>query len=263
MMTRRSIAALWLSPVLVCAALCGCAKPPQPNVEPPPLTEQSSEAPSPPPQPQTITPSSPPKLEQVQEAVNRIFKDAVVIDLSRKPSFLVGDFNGDGSQDLAVILKPAAGKLQELNQEFPNWIAREPLKELLIRRSAALDPRAKNSLPSPAAGQTVRFEQTDVLLAIIHGEGVKGWRDPQATQTHLLRGIVGSDLRKLSAKEALKAYKGRKPLPPIYGDVIQQSLIGQSGFLHFAGSIYGWYDPKNYKPQPTSMPGHSAMSRMR
>ena len=56
--------------------------------------------------------------EEVQTAIKRIFKNAVVIDASRKPSFLFGDFNGDFSQDLAVIIKPAEGKLSELNQEF-------------------------------------------------------------------------------------------------------------------------------------------------
>ena len=48
-----------------------------------------------------------PKLVEVQDAVKRVFKDAAVIDSNYNPNFLAGDFNGDTSQDIAVIIKPA------------------------------------------------------------------------------------------------------------------------------------------------------------
>jgi hypothetical protein len=256
------VVSAWLIVVIGSAGLCGCAKPPaQPLIEEPVVT-QKVEPPSPPLQPTDVPKLPPPKLEEVQEAVVRIFKDAAVIDASRTPSFLVGDFNGDQSQDLAVVLKPAAGKLSELNQEFPNWIAREPLDELLLPKSKALaHGGTSKSQPNPAAGQTVRFKQSDVLLAIIHGQGPKGWLDPEATQTHLLRDVVGTNMHILPFKEAAKAYKGIKPFPSVFGDLIQQTLIGQAGFLHFAGSLYSWYDPKNYKSEVG--PAHSGMSKMR
>ena len=139
---------------------------------------QNSEALNPLPQPNQMPELPPPKLEEVQEAVKRVFKDAVVIDPSRNPSFLVGDFNGDLSQDLAVILKPVESKLPELNQEFPNWIAREPLEDVLPK--SRIIAGAAKPLPNAAAGQTVRFEQSDVLLAIIHGDGPRGWRETEA-----------------------------------------------------------------------------------
>ena len=258
MLARRIF---WLVVLVGSAALCSCTKPPQPMAEEP-VAPQKSEAASPPLQPQE-TPGLPaPKLEQVQEAVNRVFKDAVVIDVSRKPCFLVGDYNGDESQDLAVVLKPAEGRLAELNQEFPNWIAREPLEEVLLPKSRVLTHRgAVKHAPDPAAGQTIRFEQRDVLLAIIHGHGPKGWHDLEATQTHLMRDVVGANMRILPFKEAVKVYKGANPFPTIYGDLIAETLIGQSGFLHFAGSIYGWYDPKSYRPK--AGPAHPAMASRR
>jgi len=175
----------------------------------------------------------------------------------------VGDFNGDLSQDLAVILKPAEGRLSELNQEFPNWIAREPLQEVLPKSKLLARPAAERPSPNSAAGQTIRFHQSDVLLAIVHGYGPKGWQDPEATQTHLLRDVVGANIRTLPFKGAVKAYKGIKPFPTIHGDLIQETLIGQSGFLHFTGGIYGWYDPKNYKPDASMMPAHSPVAAMR
>jgi hypothetical protein len=260
MLSRKAIhASSWLI-VLAAVHLCGCAKPPAQALkeEPVPL---NSAAFNPLPVPKEIPKLPPPTLEQVQEAVKRVFKDSVVIDASRAPSYFVGDFNGDQSQDLAIVLKPAAGKLQELNQEFPNWLAREPMKLVLARSKPLARPAPDTRLPNPAAGQTVRFEQSDVLLAVIHGYGPKGWHDPEATQTHLLRDVVGANMRIQPLSEAAKAYKGIKPFPAIYGDLIQETLVGQPGFLHFAGSTYSWYDPRNYKP--VIVPTHGTMSKMR
>ncbi|MFY9558007.1 MAG: hypothetical protein WAV20_18545 [Blastocatellia bacterium] len=258
---KASIASAWLVVVILSIALSGCSKP----AAPPPLEQPApplkAEALAPPPQTKEAPEPSQPKVEEVQEAVKRIFKDAVVIEANREPGFLVGDFNGDLSQDLAVIIKPADGKLSELNQQFPGWIAREPIKDILLPKSKVVATSASGRpLSNAASGQTVRFEQTDVLLAIIHGSGLNGWRDREATQTHLLRDVVGTNIRMLRLKGAAKAYKGIKPFPVIYGDLIQQTLIGQSGFLHFSGGVYGWYDPKNYKP--VIVPGHSSLSAM-
>jgi hypothetical protein len=98
-------------------------------------------------------------------------------------------------------------------------------------------------------------------LAIIHGNGPRGWLDPEATQTHLLRDVVGTDMKTLPFKTAVKVYRGVRPFPTVYGDLIQQTLIGQSGFLHFAGGVYGWYDPKNYSS--ATVPVHSGMPGMK
>lgn len=256
-------ASSWLVVIVVSVGLFGCAKPPSPPIVEQPPAPQEPAAISLAPQSSEVPKLPPPKIEEVQAAVKRIFKDAVVIDASRRPNFLVGDFNGDLSQDLAVILKPASGKLSELNQEFPNWLAREPLKEVLLPKSKILaQPIAAKPSNGPAAGQTVRFELGDVMLAIIHGSGPKGWRDLEATQTHLLRDVVGTGMKTLAFKSAAEAYRGVKPFPVIYGDLIQQTLIGQSGFLHFTGGVYAWYDPKNYRPKTTGMPRHAGMSAM-
>ena len=261
MLAGRAIRLLSGLLVVWSVTLCGCAKPPaQPIVEqpvPPEAIQAVSEQSQP-----TETPKlPPPKREEVEQTLTRIFKGAVVIDASRTPGLFVGDFNGDSSQDLAVIVKPAPGKLSELNQEFPAWLAREPLKEVLLPRSKVVAPGASRPV-NAAAGQTVRFEQSDILLAIIHGSGPKGWRDPEATQTYLLRDVVGTNMKALAFKNAVQAYKGIKPFPEIYGDLIQQTLIGQSGFIHFNGGVYGWYDPKNYRPAMTTMSGHPGMSAM-
>lgn len=258
--TKAIRASSWLL-VVGSVALCACAKPPaQPIVEQP-VPPEAIQALSPPSQPTEMPKLPPPKREEVEQALTRIFKGAVVMDTSRTPGFLVGDFNGDLSQDLAVIVKPAQGKLSELNQEFPRWLAREPLKEVLLPKSKVLASPGPSRPINTAAGQTVRFEQSDVLLAIIHGSGPKGWRDLEATQTHLLRDVVGTNMKAVASKDAATVYKGVRPFPVISGDLIQETLIGQSGFLHINGGIYAWYDPKNYKSITAPMAGHG-MSAM-
>ena len=170
------------------------------------------------------------KLPEVQEAVRRVFKDAAVVDSTFNPSFITGDFNGDSSQDLAVILKPAPNKLAEMNEQYPSWLLRDPLLNGHQQR----------------AGPNVR--EKDVLLAIIHGYGANDWHDSQATQTYLLKNVVGSNLSVKSAKEFQTAHNGRR-LPRPQGDLIQETLRGADGYLYYASADYSWYDPRTFKPQ--------------
>jgi hypothetical protein len=180
----------------------------------------------------------PPRLDEVEEAVNRIFKDAAIIDNSRNPNFIAGDFNGDLSQDIAVAVKPAPGKLPEMNEEIPAWMLRDPF--------APVEP----GMPP------LRVEENDVLLAVIHGYGLDGWRDPQATQTYLLKNAVGSGMKRLTGKEFVAANRGKK-LPRLHGDLIGEVLQGASGCLYYAGATYSWYDPRSFKGEPARRLVHS------
>ena len=188
-------------------------------------------------QPSPVTPQIkmpnvlPAKLPEVQEAVRRVFKDAAVVDSTFDPSFIMGDFNGDSSQDLAVILKPAPDKLAEINEQYPSWLLRDPL------------------LSGNQQRPELKVQERDVLLAIIHGYGENDWRDSQATQTYLLKNVVGSNLSVKSAKDFQSAHNGRR-LPRAQGDLIEETLRGSDGYLYYASSNYSWYDPKTFKPKP-------------
>jgi len=171
------------------------------------------------------------KLADVQEAVKRVFKDAAVIDTKSNPNFVAGDFNGDASQDIAVILKPA--KLDQMNEQYPPWLLRDPLSE--------------HSPRTP-----LKIEKDETLLAVIHGYGANDWRDPEATQTFVLKNVVGNDLRVHSGKEFVSANSGRK-LPRPQGDLIGETLHGSPGYLYYFASNYSWYDPKTFQgeaPRP-------------
>ena len=170
-----------------------------------------------------------PKLVDVNAAVRRVFKDTAVVDTAATPSFFTGDFNGDASQDLAVVLRPRAESLAELNEAYPPW---------LLRDLFSIDQAAKK--PS--------IQQNDVLLAIIHGYGGNDWRDPQATQTFLLKNAVGSNMAVKSGKDFALEHSGKR-LPRPRGDLIAESVRGVNGYLYYSSSAYQWYDPKTFKPQ--------------
>ncbi|HKG47634.1 MAG TPA: hypothetical protein VKB02_12945 [Pyrinomonadaceae bacterium] len=208
---------------LIALALCACSSSSKrPIAEaPPPIVQPSSES-----TPLPLTVAAAPKQVEVQQAVKRVFKDAAVVDTNYNPHFLSGDFNGDGSQDLAVVLKPA--KIEEMNQELTPWLVRQP-------RSSRIDYTRR-----------VPIEKNETLLAVIHGHGANHWRDPEATQTFVLKDVVGNGLTVHSPEDFITANSGRK-LPRPQGDLIGETVEGTSGYLYFAQATYSWYDPKTFK----------------
>lgn len=204
-------------------------------VEQPPSYQPTPES-----TPVRLTAAAAPKLPEVKDAIKRIFKDAAELDPNYNPNFLMGDFNGDASQDLAVIIKPV--NLEEMNQDYPPWLLRAP--------------RTNNVDRTP-----LKIEKDEALLAVIHGYGTNDWRDPEATQTFVLKDVVGNDLKVHTGKEFVAAHAGRK-LPRAQGDLIGQTLQGTQGYLYYATSSYSWYDPKSFtgKQEP---PGVFHRSRMR
>ena len=209
--------------------IAACSKAPKQVVEAPP-SFQPTPAANP---PVKMGIAQAPKLVEVQDAVKRVFKDAAVIDTNHEPSFLAGDFNGDSSQDIAVVIKPA--NLDEMNQDLPPWLVREP----------------RSNKPPVTR---LRVDKDEVLLAVIHGYGTNDWRDPEATQTFLLKNVVGSGLHVQSGKQFAEANSGKR-LPRPQGDLIAETLQGKPGYLYYATATYSWYDPKTFQgeTQPTRM----------
>ncbi len=224
-----------------CILFFGCTAPPPPTAKrrevPPPLAVTNPAPESP---PIGHNPAPPPKPSEVRNAVSRIFHGVMTVDSERKPSFLVGDFNGDVSQDLAVIVKPVAGNLSLINDELAAWILVDPLRT--------------------ATRQRVRIADNYALLAVVHGFGSSGWRHSQATQAYVLRGVADGAM-KLRARRQILQTAGKDKLPRVWGDVIEQTINGQSGFLYYNGAKYGWYDPLTYKPSPPARIVHGEVSR--
>jgi len=213
--------------IVLAFTFCACSSTAKRRVAeaPPPAYQPTPES-----TPIPIAVTSAPKQAEVQQAIKRVFKDAAVLDTSYNPSFLAGDFNGDGSQDIAVIIKPV--KLDEMNQELPPWLVRKP-------RLNRVDP------------VRIPIEKNETLLAVIHGYGANHWRDPDATQTYVLKDVVGNDLKVQSPKEFVTANSGRK-LPRAQGDLIGETVGGSPGYLYFAQATYSWYDPKTFTGAETA-----------
>src|SRR5262249_54821960 len=78
-------------------------------IEPPPISKDSP------------VDLRPPQLTEVQEKIKMIYGQTLIVESVSGQSFFSGDFNGDTWPDLAVIAKPSAGSLAELNHELANW----------------------------------------------------------------------------------------------------------------------------------------------
>jgi hypothetical protein len=130
----------------------------------------------------TLAPEvAPPAAAEARAAFQRVFGDAVAPDLG---TAAVGDFNGDGSPDLAGVVRPSAGRASEVGSDLANWTFAECARSAPSRLEAALKPSvASGASPGPRAS----VREGESLLAVLHGIGPRGWRDPQARQAYLLR----------------------------------------------------------------------------
>jgi len=240
-MSRKRMNALVLSMALISTVflMAACAKTADqtrttetpPRVEPavaPATSLLPLVSPTPTPSPAKKS-SPPPDPSEIRNAVVRVFEKLATPDASRNDSFAVGDFNGDGSEDLAVVVKASEGALDDINNELANWVLEDP-------RIVPI-PKAGSS-PRIPPGKQVRAERGDNLLAIIHGVGTQGWRAPEAKQTFLLKNGAGS---KILAQSLEGLRNTAQKLPPLKGDVLDETIGGKSGFVFWTGAKYAWW----------------------
>jgi hypothetical protein len=233
--------------------LCACAAPqtvkeqtPAAGTQPTPAAQQTTPAPESPaaapdaqPAASPATPAAappPPQTSEVRAALERTYKGAVAFD-ERGARAVVGDFNGDGSEDLAVEVRPAPGRIAELNDELANWIVTDP-RTIKPPDPRNFDPHQGVQKLQPP-GARPQIEAGDTLLVVVHGYQEKGWRNPEALQTFLLKNTAGADLRAGSRTEARAATQKR--IPRLFGDVLHERLGNEQGFLYWTGATYGWF----------------------
>jgi hypothetical protein len=238
-----ALAIIFLATIFICSSLA-CSKSPEaaktPEVEPHAIT-----AISPLPSPfaiaqATATPEQrektpPPKADEVVEAMARVFNQAASLDDAHAPSFVVGDFNGDGSEDLAIVTKANENSLAEINSDLANWTLEDP-KVVPIPGT-----KAAEKLVRP---KSVKVQKTDSLLAILHGVGPQGWRNRDARQTFLLRNGAGANILVRSAGD-LRSNSATFKLPPLKGEAISETMNGRNGLLFWTGARYAWYPTGN------------------
>lgn len=231
--SRRSGNFPKLSLLLAAAVLTACAgsaqRQPARDNPPAPQPQPQQAAATPAKVSAEAEPGAAPPLAEVEGALARVYRDAVTLEAGRGTPFVVGDFNGDDSQDIAVVVTPARGKLPSINSEYASWLVGDPQKVLLpeVRGDVKVFPKR----PEP-----VVVRQGDVLLAVIHGYQVEGWRNPAAAQTFLLRNAVGDEMQTRPARTAAGTGGLR-------GDVIWETLSGEAGFIYWTGAKYAWSGP--------------------
>ena len=149
--------------------------------------------------------------DEIVIAIRENFGDSVIVDIQHKPYYLLGDFNGDGLKDIAVVVKTGgstkglAGGVKVLN----------PWLESLQEKNGA------NSI-------------SDLALVIIHSWNVK----PTARFLLLDSVFEGGELKIYSA--ALKRKYGLKP-PTVRGrNLIYTSSEDAGGIIYWDGRTYLW-----------------------
>ncbi|MCU1255711.1 MAG: hypothetical protein JWM83_2010 [Candidatus Angelobacter sp.] len=188
---------------------------------PTPLAQKSPEPP----------PSLPPPTKaEVEAAFQRIFGDTLVAERGTAQFFIVGDFNGDQSEDLAIIARPAPGKLDDVNSELSNWIIEDADKAVI--------PTPNKKVVSLPKAEAPKIEKDEEVLAIIHGFGPKGWRNPDARQAYLVKHAAAT-FQGIAPSISQKAIRAMKL--PFATDIIKEVRNNKRGFLFWTGSMYAWH----------------------
>lgn len=230
---------------LIAATGClGCARP-EPPAAAPPSPEQAASAPAQPLQQAASVEAvklPPPNLRQVKEAINVAYQNTVTLVAQQ---FCVGDFDGDGSQDLAVVVKPANGMLPKLNSEYARWKLDDPHHVIAPNLH-------KTTRPSAAPHEPVQAAPGERLLAIVHGQGPYGWRHPGVNNAYLLVRASGHEIAAQPEREFFNAAKDQQALPSLRGDVIQERMAGAVGFLYYTGAAYAWFERRQKPAAPMS-----------
>src|SRR5262249_30707272 len=139
-------------------------------------------------------------------------------------------FNGDGSEDLAVIARPAAGKLTDVNSELSNWIIQDA-------DEAFVAPPSKKEVVPPHQ-ESPRVGSGEEVLAIIHGYGPPGWRNPDARQAYLIKHAAAT-FEGVAPSLSEKAIRVMKL--PVETEIIKEVRNSKKGFLFWTGGLYAWH----------------------
>jgi hypothetical protein len=171
----------------------------------------------------------PPTQAEVTAAFQRVFGSDLIAQ-SGSHSFIVGDFNGDESEDIAVIARPAPGKLDDINNELANWIIQDADKAFI--------PPPTKKVVVPPAQERPRIAQDEEVLAIIHGYGPQGWRNSDARQAYLIKHAAATLLGTAPSisQKAIRAMK-----LPVETEIIKQVRNNKKGFLFWTGGVYAWH----------------------
>jgi hypothetical protein len=184
--------------------------------------------------PVIVTPIAPATASEAQATLARVYGKK----LELHPELIFnGDFNGDGSGDLAVVATPRASDVAALNEELANWIVQDATA---ATSAGAKHPRVMAQAP---------------VLAILHGYGAQGWRDAAAQQSYLVVTAVGNPMHVEPVARLVEAMH-MKPSKDARGEVLRSRIGGTDGYLFWDGAAYEW------RPETVLAKSHPAAHAM-
>ncbi|MBI3450630.1 MAG: hypothetical protein HY049_17170 [Acidobacteria bacterium] len=174
----------------------------------------------------------------VADAVARVFAGAAKPESPAGGRWFAADFNADGVEDLAVVVRPDPARIGEINHELANWILEDPRPPEAAAPDAASLAHTTAAMPASHAPSRPRTAPGEELIAIIHGYGPAAWRSPDARQTFVLTRAIGSQMGTAPVATIVRNF----PADLAPRDVLTETLDGHPGYLYWTGARYAWRD---------------------
>jgi hypothetical protein len=151
--------------------------------------------------------STPATRAEIDAALVRAFAGTVETQ-TQGAETAVADFNGDGAPDLAAVVHRAEARAFEVNDALRNWSVQDVMEH-----------------PGPGRARPGDIEEGEHLLAIVHGHGPAGWKNPEARQAYLLKNAAGA---KLTVARS----------PTLRGDLLSAEVDGVERVIYWTGARY-------------------------
>jgi hypothetical protein len=213
-----------LLPALALAVLWGTLATVRSRARRPPVDAREGDVVPPPPDAlPSNAPDRRPERAHVQPALDHAFGRALAPDPDARPSFVVGDFSGDGVFDLAVAVRPRAGSLGTLNDDLPTF-------------------RLQDATGSePSSGPPPPLRAGEPLLAVVHGLAGVAWDLQVDRPAYLVRHAAGERMKTQPFAAVPTAVRMRVARAH-EGEVIAVARGTGAGIVLWTGASYAWAD---------------------
>lgn len=181
-----------------------------------------------------------PTQEDVRALIGTAFGGLFEVDERITPTHLIGDFNGDGVEDIAIAVR--------LNRDVDKNDESKPAFNLYMPIHTGLNPedyKAKNRLGALA------YYGNRAQLVVLHGTAETSWRNSQPQQRHVLIDYPGTAPTKMSSyRGKLKpAAAGDEPKPTAPPRLVGDAILIDKVFEEDVGAVIYW-DRSRYRVYP-------------